>query len=290
MTRSLSLALLATGVLAGSASAQLTAWGVTNDGRLVSFDTSAPGVLLSDVAISGLNTSELVRGIDARPASVTGDLVIVTSENRLMSLGFDGTATAIGTGFTPAAATTNVGFDFNPTVDRIRFVGTDGFNRRLNPVNGANAALDTALTYTDGPAIPRAVGTAYNSFQFGVGAPVGSIRQYIIDSERDVLGEVGSQAGGNASFNGGIVTPRANLLGFDLTDDAGFDVFGPTQMAFVSNLSGGVATFYSLSLGSGIATSIGTVGAAITDFTVIPTPGAASLLGLGAIAAFRRRR
>lgn len=287
------VASLAVAGLAAAASAQLTAFGVTFDNRLVSFDTSAPGTILGNFAITGLDSGESVLGIDARPASVTGALVIMTSANRLMSLGFDGTATAIGAGFSPALATSTLGMDFNPTVDRIRVVHSDGSNRRLNPVTGGNAALDAALSYNDGSGLtPRAVGTAYNAFQFGFNAPVGSVRQFIIDSARDILGEVGSQAGGNASFNGGVVTPVGGL-GFDLTDDAGFDIFGPTQTAFISSFTVGANTgFYSLNLATGSATLIGAVGEGlgVRDFTVIPAPGAAALLGLAGLAGLRRRR
>lgn len=277
--------------LAASAAAQLTAYGVTAANRLVSFNPATPGSLTGDVAITGLGAGEFVLGIDARPASATAELVVITSANRMFSLGTNGVATPIGTGFTPALATDKLGIDFNPSVDRIRVVHSDGSNRRLNPLNGTNAANDTSLTYNDGSGlVPRAVGTAYNSFLFGSGAPVGSIRQFIVDSARDILGEVGSQAGGNPSFNGGIVTP-IGALGIDLSDDAGFDIFGPTQTAYISSLNAnGVATFYALDLGTGGATSIGTVGAAITDFTVIPAPGAAGLLAAAGLFGLRRRR
>jgi hypothetical protein len=289
IVRTASLIVLA--ATASAASAQLTAWGVTGDNRLVSFNTSTPGTIGFNAPITGLAAGERVLGIDARPASASAELVIMTSANRLYSLSYAGAATVIGSGFTPALSTTALGMDFNPTVDRIRVVHSNGDNRRLNPVTGGAVQADTALTYNDGSGlIPRAVGTAYNRFNFGSGAPVGSVRQFIIDSARDILGEVGSQAGGNASFNGGVVTP-IGALGFDLSDDAGFDIYGPTETAFISSLSpGGVATFYSLNLGSGAATSLGAVGAAITDFTVVPAPSAAALLGVAALAMGRRRR
>jgi hypothetical protein len=276
---------------ATTASAQLTAFGVTGANRLVSFDAAAPGSILTDVAITGLDSGETILGIDARPASATAELVIATSNNRLFSLAPSGVATLIGTGFTPGFATRALGFDFNPTVDRLRVVHSNAENRRLNPVTGgAVLPLDTALTYNDGSGLtPRAVGTAYNSFEFGSGAAVGTIRQYIIDSARDVLGEVGSMAGGNASFNGGVVTPVGSL-GIDLADDAGFDIFGPNKAAFISSLNGATATFYALNLSTGQASSLGTVGAAITDFTVVPAPGSLALLGLGGMLAARRRR
>jgi hypothetical protein len=289
--KALAVGLGAVAVCACGAAAQLTAYGITNTNRLVSFDVASPGVALSDVAVSGLMAGETLLGIDARPASVTGELVVVTSANRLMSLSFGGAATPIGTGFSPSLATQTLGIDFNPTVDRVRVVHSDGSNRRLNPVTGANAASDTALTYNDGSGlVPRAVGTAYNAFQFGATAPMGSVRQFIIDSARDILGEVGSQAGGNASFNGGVVTP-IGALGIDINDQAGFDIYGPTQEAFISTWHGTTAAcFYRLNLATGVATDVGALCAPITDFAIVPTPGVAGVLGIGGVLAMRRRR
>jgi hypothetical protein len=287
--------ILAAGVLAacaGVAAAQpLTAFGITTGNRLVSFDVNTPGTIAADVAISGLASGENAVSIDARPASAVGEMIILTSANRMYSLNAAGNATLIGTGFTPGLSTLALGMDFNPTVDRIRVVHSNGDNRRLNPLTGGAVQADTALTYNDGSGlIPRAVGTAYDAFQFGAIAPVGSVRQFIIDSARDILGEVGSRTGGNASFNGGIVTP-IGALGFDLSDDAGFDVFGPTQTAFISSLdASGTARFFSLNLSTGAATSIGAVGAGISDFTVIPAPGAAAAILGGLAMGLRRRR
>jgi hypothetical protein len=39
------------------------------------------------------------------------------------------------------------GFDFNPTVDRIRVVSNTGQNLRLHPVTGVVASTDTPLTF-----------------------------------------------------------------------------------------------------------------------------------------------
>ncbi|MBL8759486.1 MAG: DUF4394 domain-containing protein [Phycisphaerae bacterium] len=286
------VASLAVAGLAAAASAQLTAYGVTFDNRLVSFNPASPGTITGNVAIAGLDMGESVLGIDARPASLTGALVIVTSNNRLLSLDFDGTATPIGAGFAPALSSPALGMDFNPTVDRVRVINSNGENRRLNPVTGAGVAIDAVMTFSDSGTTPFIVGAAYNTFQFGVPQPAGSVRQFVVDGIRNILGETGSQAGGNASFNGGIVTPIGSL-GITLTDDTGFDIFGPTQSAFLSVFNvGGATNFYTVDLGTGAATLVGAVGdgLGVRDITVIPTPGAFALLSLAGLASLRRRR
>jgi hypothetical protein len=45
--------------------------------------------------------------------------------------------------FMPVLAGTSFGFDFNPTVDRIRLVSDSGQNLRLNPNSGAGATTTT---------------------------------------------------------------------------------------------------------------------------------------------------
>jgi hypothetical protein len=281
--------------LAGGASAQLIGYGVTANNRIVSFDTMNPGSILSDNAITGLNPGEAIRGLDFRP--LTRQFFIITSDSRVMQLDAGGTASAIGSGFTPALDPLAAGFgvDFNPTVDRIRVVDANGGNRRLNPLTGGAVApaLDTALTYNDGSGLtPRAVGAAYTGSMFGMLTPVGTVKQYIIDSGRDVLGEVGSMAAGNPSFNGGVVTP-IGALGFDLGDSAGFDIFGPTGQAFISDTTGVSSKLYTLNLNTGATVLVGEIGSGLylTDIAVIPAPGAAGMLAMaGAMAARRRRR
>lgn len=287
----ISAAILTTTALAGSASAE-TLYGVTLDNRLVAFDSSTPGTLTRNVAISGLNPNELVLGIDRRP--LTGELFAMTSDSRLLSINiFDGASTPVGSGFAPALTPgVEYGFDFNPTVDRIRVVDANGGNRRLNPVTGGAVQNDTNLTYaapTTG--VPRAVATAYtNSI---ANAPLGSVRQFIIDSAIDALGEVGSQAGGNASFNGGVVT-RIGSLGFDTNDLVGFDISADSGVAYLSltNPSTNFTSLFTLDLSSGSASLVGAIGNGLTlrDISVIPAPGAFGLLAAAGLTLGSRRR
>lgn len=291
--RSISISLVAAATLvalAGTSQAQ-TVYGITRDNRLISFNPATPGTLSSNVAITGLGSGETALGIDVRP--LTGELFVFGSSNRMYSVTPGGTATAVGTGFT-ALTTTVTSFDFNPTVDRVRVVDALGGNRRLNPVTGGDISPvnDTALTYATG-GTPRAVGVAYTNAQFGANVPAGSVREFFVDSTLNILAEVGSQAGGNTSFNGGI-SSSIGALGFDLGDDAGFDIFGPTGAAYLSNLSTSGAQFYTLNLNTGAASLVGTIGTGnllVTDIAAIPAPGAAAgVLGAGLLALGRRRR
>jgi len=74
--------------------------------------------------ITGLQTGETLYGMDFRPAN--GQLYAVGSTSRIYTINpSSGLATIVGSGpFSPALEGTDVGFDFNPTVDRIRWLQT----------------------------------------------------------------------------------------------------------------------------------------------------------------------
>jgi hypothetical protein len=123
---------------------------LTTTGNLVTFDSSTPGTTDSSGAISGLLAGEVLLGIDRRPA--TGLLYGLGSTGRIDTIKTTtGVATAVGaTQFTPAVTPIAFGFYFNPVPDRIRVVGTDTSNFRLNPKNGAMAGTDAPLRYAAG--------------------------------------------------------------------------------------------------------------------------------------------
>src|SRR5215475_13471661 len=116
---------------------------VTTTDKLLTFDGSAPGTVLSSVGITGLQAGEVLLGIDRRPAS--GLLYGLGSTSRLYTINTTtGLATEVGASpFAPALTGTSFGFDFNPVPDRIRIVSTDTTNFRLNPNTGALAGTDT---------------------------------------------------------------------------------------------------------------------------------------------------
>ena len=142
-------ALLLTGVVAGPVAAahQTPLIGLTVDGSLVRFTPETACDPSDPVRVSGLAAGETLLAIDERPA--TRGLYGLGSTSRLYLIdAMTGAATALGTApFSPALSGSAFGFDFNPTVDRIRIVSNTGQNLRAHPDTGAVVAVDGSLRY-----------------------------------------------------------------------------------------------------------------------------------------------
>lgn len=215
------LAVLAAAAPAGAAERLLA---VTDDSRLVTIHSDSPGALRASVAIKGLQAGERVVGLDVRPA--TGQLYGVTSAGRLFTLDpVSGAISAVGGPLNPALNGTSFGFDFNPTVDRIRLSSNGEQNLRLNPENGAVAATDKPLVYgpMDGGngTNPDIVGAGYtNSVK---GATMTTL--YNLDAARDVLVTQNPP-------NDGVLN-TVGPLGLDIDGVGGFDI-GTSNLAFAA--------------------------------------------------------
>jgi hypothetical protein len=127
---------------------------------------------LVPVAITGITAGQTLIGMDYRPV-----------DNQLYALGYDATTTGNNTQlyildpgrsqvfpvgspqrFELGGPNDKIGFDFNPTVDRIRVVSTNNANLRLIPTTGALAANDGSLRYASGtPADPGVNAVAYTN-------------------------------------------------------------------------------------------------------------------------------
>ncbi len=252
-------------------------YGVTSTNVLLSFDSATPGTTTS-VAITGLQSGENVLGIDLRPA--TGQLYALGSTSRLYTINpATGAATQVGSGpFTPALSGTSFGFDFNPTVDRIRVVSDADQNFRLHPDTGAVVATDTNLAYAAGDPNfgqnPNVVASAYtNNF---AGATVTTLEA--IDSNLDFGVLQGSVNGTPISPNTGQLF-SATPLGVNTSDAVGFDFSGVTGTGYLSltPVTGAASSLYTI---DGVTvTLVGTIGTGfiVTDITVgvqgvAPTP------------------
>jgi hypothetical protein len=252
-------------------------YAVTSTNVLLQFDSATPGTATS-VAITGLQSGESILGIDLRPA--TGQLYALGSTSRLYTINpATGAATQVGSGpFTPALSGTSFGFDFNPTVDRIRVVSDADQNFRLNPDTGAVVATDTNLAYATGDpnqgTNPNVVASAYtNNF---AGALTTTLEA--IDSNLDFGVLQGSVNGTPISPNTGQLF-SATPLGVNTSDAVGFDFSGLTGTGYLSltPVTGAASSLYTI---DGVTvTLVGQIGTGVivVDITVgvqgpTPTP------------------
>ena len=230
-----------------------------NNDHLLGFSASAPGTIVSDIQLTGINAGESLAGLDFRPAN--GQLYSVASDgttNRVVTINTTtGVVTAVG-GTTPATVDIFFGADFNPVVDRLRVIGDARSNRRLNPDTGALVATDTTLAYATGdpgaPSNPHIVHVAYD--RNVAGATLTTL--FGIDDTRDTLVRIGG-VDGSPSPNGGQVT-TVGALGFNVSSSGGFDIQGGSGTAYAVLRISGVSTLYTINLSTGAATSIGAVG------------------------------
>ena len=300
------LGVLGSGGIAGIAiqqPASLPIAGLSFDGTpVVRFASATPGTL-STVAISGVTAGETLVGIDYRPQ--TGQLyslgVDSTADTATLYL-LDpqtGAATAVGTPgqirFVDAAGAAvplsepaaGYGFDFNPTVDRVRVTSASGLNFRVNPNNGApvdgNLGLATTVngTNTDGlinglPAGSSGVSGAAYTNSFGQPLTGGVTTQYVLDGESNQLFIQNPPNAGTVG-NGRMLTIGDDPLeftwvgGFDIPSDVRVTTSGSpvaTGSAIAALMVEGTQRLYSIDLASGRATDLGAVGARLSGIAV----------------------
>jgi len=260
-------------------------YGVTDTQTLLTWDTTTPNDVTSGTAISGMMPSEQIRGIDFRPAS--GQLYAVGSFSNLYTIDVStGVASRVGGGpFSPGLNGSAFGFDFNPTIDRIRVVSEVDQNLVLNPITSASTQV-TDLFYAAGDdnfgVDPNVVASAYtNSFDGAM-----TTQLYGVDTALDVLVTQANSAGTLETVGG---------LGVDINDTASFDISGFDNMAYMSVQTADFSqsAFWTIDLSTGEASMIGQIGAGarITGIALapVPAPGAIALLGLAGLTGTRRR-
>jgi hypothetical protein len=235
--------------------------GLTSDNSLAFFNSDNLANV-NRIGLTGLQSGENLLGIDFRPQ--TGQLFGLGSTNRLYSINLTtGAATQVGTQpFSVALSGTSFGFDFNPTVDRIRVVSDAGQNLRLNPDTGAvvDANTMTPDVQIDGNlngATNSIAATAYtNSFAGTVPTtPPGATTQYGINTTTDELFIQTPPNNGTQIRVGGLGVDFSANAGFDIVSQPATSTAPATNTAFaVSNSS-----LYSINLTTGAATQIGEI-------------------------------
>lgn len=260
MRSKLFVAALASTAFCGIATADAAPLQVLRNNVLVTVDSASPATAISTTAISGIGTGQTLNGIDYRPASPRV-LYSVSNVGQIYAInGVTGGATAIGSPIAAAAtaAGVGVGLDFNPTVDRVRFVTTGGTDLRLNQLTGAVAATDGNLAYAGIDAnagqTPFVAGSAYTNNV----ATATTTTLYNIDTRNGTAAaRLVTQGNANVSPNTGILF-TVGSTGVTTTGAVGFDIAqNGTAYATMTNPTTGVTSLYTVNLTTGAATLVG---------------------------------
>ena len=273
-------------MVSGSAMGAETIFGLTQDGGLVSFQSNNTLDVSGPMSVTGLRAGERLLGIDFRP--VNNQLYGLGSTGRIYTINTNSAiANQVGnTDFGASLDGTDYGFDFNPVVDRIRIVSNTGRNLRANPNNGALVIRDGDAAYAVGDVNagmrPNIVGSAYsNNF-----AGTMTTTLYNIDSALDVLTIQNPPNNGTQVTVGDLLVTAGSNVGFDIASSdgsafvsLGFDSFGNSSL-------------YGINLATGNVSFVGAIDSyVLTDIAIaIPSAPTAGLIGLGGLAAMRRRR
>lgn len=234
-----------------------TIYAIVERNTIIQFSSNNACTMTSRIRVKGLQAGERLEGIDFRP--LNGQLYGLGSQSRLYTINLtSGIATQIGTPFTTPLNGTLFGFDFNPTVDRIRVVSDTGQNLRLHPDTGAVAAVDLPLAYAstdvNAGATPYVNGAAYTNPD---NDPATGTTLYDIDTNLDILAS-------QLPPNDGTLNTIGSL-NISVNQPAGFDI-SISGMAYAALQTNDNATkcaptkLFTIDLTTGNATLLGGIG------------------------------
>lgn len=247
---------------------------ITASNQLISFNAGQPRKLLSKKPLLGLQPSETIVGIDFRVnKGILYALGAVNGQGRLYTIDTAiGNATLVGSPLAVALDGDEFGFDFNPTVDRIRVVSNTGQNLRLHPDLGVvvdanptepgiqidgSLAFDAADIHAGKPVSVMAAAYTYNKTNDKI------TTNFAIDGKLDLLLTQGTREGVMPAVSpntGRLFT--VGKLGFSDAERVSFDIADSTGAGFVafSTRGGADSKFYLVNLEAGAATFLGTIG------------------------------
>ena len=287
------LLLLATAWSLSSVSRAETLFGLSGN-NIVSFDSANPGVITFTKPISGLGGGETLLSIDFRPQDSV--LYGYSSGNGIFSLnlsGVDAAATLVVDldSVTPASPTATgplstfppsgtISIDFNPAANALRIIDSNDNNYRRSFASGA--FFNDGLIDLAGNGAPISiVAEAYtrNAPNFG------TTQLLVVDALTNSLYLQNPPNDGTLSLIGS--------LGIDIpSSGVGFEISGTTAAFLSANSDGlGNAELYTVNVGTGATSLIGTIGAPVTDVAAaVPEPSSIALLLLGGSAGLLARR
>jgi hypothetical protein len=242
--------------LGTAASLAAPAVGLSGDSTLVMFDTETLEVS-GTMEVSGVDG---LAGIDVRPAdkmlygvTLAGEIVTIDTAA--------GEATVTHTLSEKLPNFEGAIVDFNPMADRLRLMGTDGTNHRVNPDDGM-VTVDGSLAYEDGDMhageTPAIVAAAYtNSFGKPEATAMYDIDATIVALIRQTAPNDGTLA-------------AVGKLGIEGADNYAFDIAATEDLTNTAYLVAG-SSLYTVDLESGAATEVGAIegGENIRDIAIL---------------------
>jgi hypothetical protein len=235
---------------------------LTDLGLLISFNRTAPQTLISIKSVLGLKPSDVLIGIDYRPADgklygigKLGNVYVLDPSTGgatfkvALSAKLDD-STSPYSGITGDAQ--QMALDFNPVADRLRVIGNDGQNLRIN-VDTGEVTTDTPIS---APIAASVTGAAYSNSLTGTGTTA----LYDIDVAQNRL-YIQSPPNEGTLLSGNMAS-----LGVNADGTSGFDIDPLTNKGYAVLQVDGVSMFYGIDL-----SSIGTTNNAATKIGALPT-------------------
>lgn len=253
-----------------------TILGLTTDNKLIAFDAFAPAqIVRGPLDIIGLPAGYTIVGMDVRPSNAQLYALAYNATSGMARLyvlnAMTGTANPVGTADVELElGTGEASVDFNPVVDRIRVVGLNRNNYRLNPITGAIAATDTDVDYAVGDVnqgvVPEVGAAAYtNSY-----VATETTTLFVYDQGLNVIAtQIPPNAGVLNTIGRTTVTFEQSQGRADM--DIYFDPVTRANIAYLVTRDTSQAgdALYLVNLSAGSTTLIGSVPADIKDIAVV---------------------
>jgi hypothetical protein len=178
-------------------------------------------------------------------------------------------ASPVGPTFTPALNGEHFGVAIDPTTDEIRIQSAEsGQNLRLSPVTGAVVATDAVLAYAAGD--PNAARTPEIAATAITTTP-GVATTYGIDWFLDQLVIMPAASDGQVTTIGSTGVSTSPCAALDMGDDG---------VLYATMTINTINQLYTMNLGTGEATSLGSIPVVASIQSIAVAPGAAASTGV----------